>query len=49
MLEIIENSMYTTYYATSELNTVALVCLAVKWVDWMGPCASTMGWVGLSQ
>jgi len=45
-LEIIKNSRpYITYCATPELNSDALICLAVKWVGWVGPCAGTMGWV----
>jgi len=39
---------FIMYHATPELNTEALICLAVcKWVCWVCPCTGRMGWVGL--
>jgi len=34
------------YHAIPELNADALVCLAVKWVGWLGACAWWYEWLG---
>jgi len=46
-LEIIKN--YIVYCAVPELNTDALICLAVKWVGRVGRYVLVrwVGWVGL--
>ena len=44
MLEIIESQKQ---YLTPALNTDTLICLAVKRVGCVGPCAVTIGWVAL--
>jgi len=36
------------YCVTPELNTDGLICLAGKWVGWIGQCACTISWVGLA-
>ena len=43
-LEATKNS---TSRIVPRLNTDGLICLAVKWMGWVGSCADMMGWVGL--
>jgi len=41
-LEATKNS---TSRIVPRLNTDGLICLAVKWMGWVGSCADMMGWV----
>ena len=40
-------NIIVAYCTTPELNTDALICLAVQWEGWVCACAGTMGCVGL--